>query len=126
MSQPIKPVYLPVKRKWFELYAKGEKTVELRRMGTWVTAQITRYTPLETNKGREVRIRLGYRGREELRGVIRDVKIYPLVEAIPDEVLKMACVSRIDAADMFGDDPILAIFIEVVGHAQANNDRHQG
>jgi len=122
MSEPMKPVYLPVKRKWFELYAKGEKTVELRRMGTRITAQITRYTPLEANIGREVRIRLGYGGREELRGVIRDVKIYPLVEAIPDEVLKMACVSRIEAADMFGDDPILAIFIEVVGHAQAGSD----
>ena len=121
MSKPMKPVYLPVKRKWFELYAKGEKTVELRRMGTWVTAQITRYG-LEASKGRGVRIRLGYRGREELRGVIRDVKIYPLVEAIPDEVLKMACVSRIEAADMFGDDPILAIFIEVVGHAQTDTD----
>ena len=125
MSEPMKPVYLPVKRKWFELYAKGEKTVELRRMGTRITAQITRYG-LETNIGREVRIRLGYRGQEELRGVIRDVKIYPLVEAIPDEVLRMACIDRIEAADMFGDDPILAIFIEVVGHAQANNDRHQG
>jgi len=112
MSEPMKPVYLPVKRKWFELYAKGKKTVELRRMGTWVTAQITRYG-LEANIGREVRIRLGYRGREELRGVIRDVKIYPLVEAIPDEVLRMACIDRIEAADMFGDDPILAIFIEV-------------
>jgi len=121
MSKPVKPVYLPVKRKWFELYAKGEKTVELRRMGTWITAQITRYG-LEANIGREVRIRLGYRGREELRGVIRDVKIYPLVEAIPDEVLKMACIDRIEAADMFGDNPILAIFIEVVDHAQTGTD----
>ena len=118
----MKPVYLPVKRKWFELYVKGEKTVELRRMGTRITAQLTRYTPLEANIGREVRIRLGYGGREELRGVIRDVKIYPLVEAIPDEVLRMACVGRIEAADMFGDDPILAIFIEVVGHAQTGSD----
>ena len=119
MSKPVKPVYLPVKRKWFELYAKGEKTVELRRMGTRITAQITRYG-LEASIGREVRIRLGYRGREELRGIIRDVKIYPLVEAIPDEVLKMACVSRIEAADMFGDDPVLAIFIEVIGYAQGS------
>ena len=93
----------------------------LRRMGTWVTAQITRYG-LEANIGREVRIRLGYRGQEELRGVIRDVKIYPLVEAIPDEVLKMACVSRIEAADMFGDEAILAIFIELVSHAQTGTD----
>jgi len=115
MSKLMKPVYLPVKRKWFELYAKGEKTVELRRMGTWVTAQLTRPTNnrLEANIGREVRIRPCYKREPELRGIIRDVKIYPLVEAIPDEVLKMACVSRIEAADMFGDEPILAIFIEL-------------
>ena len=117
----MKPVYLPVKRKWFELYAKGEKTVELRRMGTRITAQITRYG-LKANIGREVRIRLGYRGREELRGIIRDVKIYPLVEAIPDEVLRMACVGRIEAADLFGDDPVLAIFIELMGHAKTGSD----
>lgn len=108
----MKPVYLPVKRKWFELYVKGEKTVELRRMGTWVTAQITRYG-LEASIGREVRIRLGHRSKQEIRGIIRDVKIYPLIEAIPDEVLRMACVSRMEAADMFGDNPILAIFIEL-------------
>ena len=122
MSEPMKPVYLPVKRKWFELYAKGEKTVELRRMGTRITAQITRYTPLEANIGREVRIRLGHRSKQEIRGIIRDVKIYPLVEAIPDEVLRMACVSRMEAADMFEDEPILAIFIEVVSSAQAGPD----
>jgi len=121
MSKPLKPVYLVVKKKWFDLYAEGKKTVELRRMETPVTAQITRYG-LEANIGREVRIKPGYGSKKELRGIIRDVKIYPLVEAIPDEVLRMACIDRIEAADMFGDNPILAIFIEVVGNAQTGSD----
>lgn len=107
-----KPVIFPVGKKWFELYRAGRKTVELRRVGTWVTRQITRYPP-EMNKGRRVKILLARHKGPVIWGTITDVRTYPSVDDLPDDVLKMACVTREEALHMFGDSRVLAVFIRL-------------
>lgn len=59
----MKPLFIPLKRKFFEAFERGEKTTEYRLRGPRWNADTC---PL----GREVILSLGYGKQRRLRGVI--------------------------------------------------------
>lgn len=56
MTQPTKPLFIPLKREWFEAFERGEKTVEYRAFGPGWNSTTCR-------PGRAVVLSFGYSGR---------------------------------------------------------------
>ncbi len=54
-NQPTRPLFIPLKRQWFEAFSDGSKTVEYRRYGP-------RWNERTCTPGRPVVLSLGYSG----------------------------------------------------------------
>lgn len=61
--RPIKPLFLPLRRKYFDWFASGVKTFEFRQLGG-------RWTLFNCYPGREVILSLGYGRHRRLLGKI--------------------------------------------------------
>ena len=72
---PDRPLYVPLKREWFEAFATGEKTIEWRRYGPKWNERTCRI-------GRRVTLALGYQGRRRLYGTLIWAKVAPARDAV--------------------------------------------
>ena len=68
----VRPLFIPLKRKYFEAFAKGEKTTEYRPYGP-------RWNDKTCVPGRPVVLSLGYGKRDRLSGIIADAVQDPMV-----------------------------------------------
>jgi len=62
------PLFVPLKREYFEAFARGEKTVEWRREGP-------KWNRGTCRVGRRVTLSLGYQGRRRLFGTVTSVTL---------------------------------------------------
>lgn len=58
-----KPLFIPLRAKWFELFERGEKTIEYRPLGA-------RWNAVTCRPGRAVTLSYGYGMRRRLSGHI--------------------------------------------------------
>jgi hypothetical protein len=65
----VRPLFIPLRRAEFDAFARGEKSVEYRRLGR-------QFTPGKAVPGRPVVLAYGYRW-PRLRAVIAAVEIFP-------------------------------------------------
>lgn len=63
MNTPEKPLFIPLKRAYFEAFARGEKVEEFRPEGKRWNARTCRI-------GRPVILSLGYGKQQRMRGVV--------------------------------------------------------
>lgn len=63
MSNTTKPLFIPLKREYFEAFAEGRKVVEYRRYGA-------RWNERTCRNGRPVVLSLGYGKHRRLRGEV--------------------------------------------------------
>ena len=73
-----KPIFIPLRREWFEKFARGEKTTEYRVYGP-------RWNETTCQVGRKVVLSLGYGKNHRLSGEITDFRVVDFGE-LPDEV----------------------------------------
>lgn len=76
MTMSTKPIFLPLKRQYFEAFERGEKSEEFRLLGP-------RWNPESITVGRAVVLSLGYGKQRRLRGVVRSVRIEDWPETLP-------------------------------------------
>lgn len=88
-----RPLFIPLKREWFDAFASGSKTEEWRRHGP-------RWNASSCAIGRPVVLALGYRGTRRLDGVITGFRVAPASDA---------------AIAIYGDGTICAV-IEIKLH----------
>jgi hypothetical protein len=63
-----RPLFVPLRREWFNAFARGEKTVEWRREGP-------KWNRGTCRVGRRVVLSLGYQGRRRLFGTVISVEL---------------------------------------------------
>lgn len=81
-----KPLFVPLKKQWFDLFASGEKTAEWRRYGPGWNERTCR-------PGRRVVLALGYT-RTRLAGVVTSFQVRP---------------ARGPAAELYGEGTMCAV-----------------
>jgi hypothetical protein len=69
-----RPLFIPLRREFFDAFARGEKAEEWRRHGPGWNASSCRI-------GRPVTLALGYRGTRRLSGIITRFRIAPASDA---------------------------------------------
>lgn len=70
------PIFIPLKRKYFEQFERGEKTIEYRAHGG-------RWTGKHCRVGRKVTLSLGYGKTRRLSGTITSFEVDFLTDKIP-------------------------------------------
>jgi hypothetical protein len=70
----LRPLFIPLKREWFDLFATGQKCIEWRREGP-------RWNKRTCRVGRRVTLSLGYKGLCRLSGVVTSVELQPATGA---------------------------------------------
>lgn len=73
---PERPLFVPLKRHYFEMFRRGEKAVEYRRHGPGWNERTCRI-------GRRVVLSLGYGRRYRLTGVIRSFEVISDTSKLP-------------------------------------------
>ncbi len=85
----MKPLFIPLKREWFEKFKDGSKTVEYRPLGP-------RWNPGTCTKNRPVVLSLGYGKDHRLHGRVEafwtSEALTPEFKAIYGEDRLMACI----------------------------------
>jgi len=109
-----KRIFIPLRRKYFELFKQGKKRVELRSINSPVVRQFDKHFGyVHPTRQPPVELRCGYRG-EALRGRITSERYYSRVSRIPQRVLELACVTREEAEELCGwANPVIAFGIEL-------------
>lgn len=92
-----KPLFIPLKREFFEAFASGKKTIEYRKLGP-------RWNEKTCRPGRAVVLSLGYGKARRLRGVVTWIEVIP---APTNNTVWRAC---------YGDEGGLAISIGISLH----------
>jgi hypothetical protein len=72
----LPPLFIPLKRQFFEAFERGEKDFEYRKLGP-------RWNEKTCQVGRLVTLSLGYGKHSRLAGVIRDFSICNTPQIIP-------------------------------------------
>jgi len=98
----MKHIFVPLKRKYFELIKQGKKRVELRSENSPVTKQYLSGPELKSE------FRCGYRG-ESLFGSLTLVWVGKR-DRVPDIILKSACVTRDELKQLFKPDEKVCAF----------------
>jgi len=103
----VKRVFVPLKRKYFELIKQGKKRVELRSENSPVARQFIRRFV------RTARFRCGYRGESLIAGL--ELIWFGKRDEIPDELLELACVTQDEVESMFkADEEVWAFKLNVL------------
>ena len=82
-----RPLFIPLRREWFDAFAAGSKREEWRRHGP-------RWNARTCPVGRPVTLALGYRGSRRLHGVLTGFRVAP---------------ASGDAIAIYGDGTICAV-----------------
>lgn len=72
----MKPLFIPLKREWFEKFRDGSKTIEYRKAGP-------RWNERTCRAGREVVLSLGYGKHHRLTGRITKVEFNTAASHLP-------------------------------------------
>lgn len=72
----MKPLFVPLRRRYYEAFAAGEKTVEYRPHGP-------RWNAATCVPGRRVTLSLGYGKRHRLHGLIGAFAVNPTPDKLP-------------------------------------------
>jgi hypothetical protein len=84
-----KPLFIPLKTKYFEAFENGTKTTELRVYGS-------RWNEKTCYVGREVVLSKGYGKKSRLEGLVVDIEVVPARELPKHRTALLDCYGHLD------------------------------